>query len=534
LPTAETLLSTLPAFGGLGLFLLGMIIMTDGLHALAGNAMRSALMRFTHSPTSGVLTGAASTAILQSSSATTVAAIGFVGTGLIQFPEALGIVFGANIGTTVTGWLVALLGFKLNLGAVMLPLVLLGAILRLFASGRLAHTGYTIAGFGLIFVGIAMMQQGMAGFSDLISFDGLPADSVFGLLKLVAIGIIFTFITQSSSAGVATVLTALFSDLIIFQQAAALVIGMNIGTTLTAVLATLGGSVEARRTGYSHVIYNLFTGFGALFLITPYIWVWQAISAGTIENNAEIALVAFHTTFNILGVIIALPLTNRFVQLIERLVPEKETSFTAGLGHALLSQPSLALTAVQQGVLDEFIALLAHARAILSDDDVGQRAELPELREALDKTRAYIDRIHLSPRDQSDWERLVALIHTLDHIQRLFERFEEEEDRALTASTSKPLSEVSQLLIHTIDEMLKHLTAEEWQAAARCAEETHYEITQQEEPLRKIIMDRIASGEVDVHVSTSQLEAVRWLQRVSKHLSRISYRYSQALLATAK
>ena len=140
--------------GGLGLFLLGMIIMTEGLRELAGDMIRSALMRFTSSPVTGAATGAISTAILQSSSATTVAAVGFVGAGLMTFDSSLGIIFGANIGTTITGWLVALFGFKLKLGTIMLPLILAGAILRLFAAGRLSSTGYALAGFGLIFVGI--------------------------------------------------------------------------------------------------------------------------------------------------------------------------------------------------------------------------------------------------------------------------------------------------------------------------------------------------------------------------------------------
>ena len=137
--------------------------MTDGLRALAGSAIRGALMRFTRSPLSGAVTGAVSTAILQSSSATTVAAVGFVGAGLITFSASLGIIFGANIGTTMTGWLVALLGFKLNLGTVILPVILVGTILRLFGNGRAANIGYALAGFGLIFVGITLMQQGMSG-----------------------------------------------------------------------------------------------------------------------------------------------------------------------------------------------------------------------------------------------------------------------------------------------------------------------------------------------------------------------------------
>lgn len=532
--TADHFLILLQALGGLGLFLLGMIVMTDGLQAMAGNAMRAALMRFTRSPVSGAITGAASTAILQSSSATTVAAVGFVGTGLMEFHEALGIIFGANIGTTITGWLVALLGFKLKLGTIMLPLILLGAMLRLFAAGRLAKAGYTLAGFGLIFVGISMMQQGMAGVGDLISFNGLPGDSLLGRLKLVGLGIAFTLITQSSSAGVAATLTALFSHLIQFEQAAALVIGMDIGTTATAALATLGGSIGARRTGYSHGIYNLFTGVAALLLITPYTWIWHSISPTALTDNAEIALVAFHTSFNILGVLAVLPLTRQFRQLIERLVPEKESSLTAGLDHALLSQPTLALTAVQQSVLAEFISLLRHANAVLHADAAGERVDIQKLQLELDRTHSYIDHIHLTPRDQSDWERLVALIHTLDHIQRLHERFEEDEDRAITAKATEPLRNISRLLVHTIEEILNHLAAQEWETAAHCAEATFYEITQQAEPLRKAVMDQVASGELDVPSSTNRLEAIRWLRRVSKHLARITFHYSQALLATAR
>lgn len=194
------------AIGGLGLFLLGMIVITDGLRALAGNAMRKVLMRFTHSPLSGVLAGATTTAILQSSSATTVATVGFVSAGLISFSGALGIIFGANIGTTFTGWLVAILGFKLKLSTAVLPLLFIGASLNLFAKGRWPSLGYAIAGFGLIFVGITSMQDAMGSLNELITPEKLPADTLVGRLQLVALGIITTVITQSSSAGVATTL----------------------------------------------------------------------------------------------------------------------------------------------------------------------------------------------------------------------------------------------------------------------------------------------------------------------------------------
>jgi phosphate:Na+ symporter len=161
--------------GGIGLFLLGMIVMTDGLRALAGHAMRAVLMRFTKSPLSGALTGAISTAILQASGITTVAAVGFVGAGLITFPESLGIIFGANIGTTFKGWIITLLGFKLNLESIFLPIVFIGAILRL-SKARLANIGYSL-GFGLVFVGLTFMQESMSELHGFISFDR-PADTL--------------------------------------------------------------------------------------------------------------------------------------------------------------------------------------------------------------------------------------------------------------------------------------------------------------------------------------------------------------------
>jgi len=163
--------SVLTAIGGLGIFLLGMLVLTDGLKKLVGGRLQTFLARRTNSPLSGALSGAATTAVLQSSSATTVAAVGFVGAGLLSFNQALGIIFGANIGTTVTGWLVALIGFKLQIGLLLLPAVLLGVLLRLFARGWWRHAGFALAGFGLLFVGIDFLQQGMKALEGVITLN---------------------------------------------------------------------------------------------------------------------------------------------------------------------------------------------------------------------------------------------------------------------------------------------------------------------------------------------------------------------------
>jgi phosphate:Na+ symporter len=303
--------------GGIGLFLIGMIIMTDGLKQIAGKSIRTSLMAYTRSPYSDEVWGAISTSILQSSSKVTVATVGFFRAGLMTFSHSLGVIFGANIGTTMTGWLVLLLGFKFKLGTIALPIIFLGALLRHFAKPQLVPLGLTIAGFGLIFTGISTLQDSMFGLREYFEFEQLSVETLPEKFIVLCFGIIFTLITQSSSAGVAATLTALFSGLIEFEQAAILVIGMDTGTTFTALLATTGASISAKRTGYSHVIYNVLIGSTALLLISPYIWLWETLSAQAIDNHSEVALIAFHTSFNTLGVIILLPFSQQFANLIE-------------------------------------------------------------------------------------------------------------------------------------------------------------------------------------------------------------------------
>ncbi len=342
----------LQAFGGLGLFLMGMAVMTDGLKTLADERLRTLLAKSTRSPLAGVFTGGISTAILQSSSATTVAAIGFVSAGLLTFPQALGIVFGASIGTTFTGWLVAVLGFKLKLGELVLPLVLVGVLLRLFGRGRVAASGFSIAGFGLIFVGITMLQEGMKTFEGIVTPATLPSDTLPGRLALVLIGIVVTLITQSSSAGVATALAALNTGTITLSQAAALVIGMDVGTTSTALLATIGATTQARRTAMGHVLYNVLTAFLALLILTPYVHLVERFSSPTGPSEPELALVAFHTLFNCVGLVVILPFTKRFAAFITRLVPERGNPLTRRLEQSLLTTPDVAMQAVRATILD--------------------------------------------------------------------------------------------------------------------------------------------------------------------------------------
>jgi len=530
-----SILTILNTFGGLGLFLLGMIIMTEGLRSLAGDAIRSALMHFTKSPLSGAVTGAVTTAILQSSSATTVAAVGFVGAGLMAFPEALGIIFGANIGTTITGWMVALLGFKFHLGTIVLPLILLGAILKLFFHDKIAAFGYALAGFGLIFVGITLLQEGMSGFEGIITPENLPSDSLMGRLKLVMLGIIATLITQSSSAGIAATLTALYGNAINFEQAAALVIGMDVGTTVTAAMASIGGSANVRRAGLSHVIYNLFTGVMALFLITPYVYIWESISPDALIQNAEIALVAFHTSFNILGVLIALPFTHQFAYLMKKIIPSKKLKFAKKLDKRLLEEePNLALEAARISIQDEFIALLQHTNFILGDIQHGKKVNLALLQSALNKTQNYVDRINLKKEENTKWKQVISLMHILDHAQRLHERCEEEEYRARLVQKSPDLHTEHQNLINNNAQIITAIISKNFSKARKDAEKNEKQVIEFMKHYRDMIVEKMVKSEINVPTGTKKLEAIRWLARVNHHIARITYYMEQTILEIAK
>ena len=530
MPTLDVVVAT---GGGLGLFLLGMIIMTEGLRALAGDAIRGGLMRFTRTPLSGAMTGAACTTLLQSSSATTVAAVGFVAAELMSFSNALGIIFGANIGTTVTGWLVALLGFKFKLATLALPLVLLGALLRLFTRGRSAHLGFAIAGFALIFLGIDAMQQGMRGLETSFSFAGLPATGISARLQLVGIGIAFAIITQSSSATVAAALTALNTGLVDLPQAAYLVIGADVGTTVTAAIATIGASTDARRTGLSHVIYNVLTGILALLLVTPYLSFIGQLMPQALSSDREFVLVGFHTSFNVLGVVLVLPFAKQFANLVERLVKRRADEIIVGLDRALLEQPQLALSAVHRVVESAFVTLLAEVNRYLDEPGAGAALDLGRMQYELDELQDYVAGIDLRGTRGGEWARLLALIHALDHLQRLHERLEEEPTRARTARETPELDPQRTAFIDANRDLGEDIATARWDQTCMASIAASDNIAALAEEFRVSIAADMASRVLSIEAGTRRLEAVRWLNRVARHVARVSFHLQAAARAIA-
>ncbi len=511
----------LTTLGGLGLFLLGMVVMTEGLKAMAGEALHAWLTRFTRSPSSGALTGTVATAVLQSSSATTVTTVGFVAAGLLTFPQALGIVFGANLGTTITGWMVALFGFKLKIGAAALPVIFVGAMLRLFGRGRWADLGRTIAGFGVIFLGIAYTQEGMAGFTGSLTPESFPPDTFFGRLALVGLGALITVVTRSSSAGVAMAMTALSVGAINFPQAAAMIIGMDVGTTVTAVIAAIGSSQAARRTGFSHTIFNIFTAIGALLLLDPYLWTLDAWRPGWVVTSPELALVGFHTLFNGAAVLVGVPLAGPFARLIEFIMPERETSLAKRLDQQLLQEPAAASAALEATLSDIFDYLLDWAGRRMVGHGAPPGMPVNVVRQDLLDTRDYLDQINAGGEKGRYQPQIGSAIHALDHLQRLFWRLEQNERIAglLADETLKPLLiEYRTLCAEVRSSLAQGIDATTYQRLGGFA----LRLWEDAEPARDRAIEAAVALDFSVADTGQRMAAQRWLQRVAHHVWRVA------------
>ena len=517
--------SLLDGLGGLGLFLLGMALLTEGLRNLAGQRLRQALLRFTRTPWSGALTGALTTALLQSSTATTVATVGFVSAGLISFQASLGIIFGANVGSTGLGWLVALLGIQLELAPLMLPLVFVGASLRLLGQGRQAQLGLALAGFALLLVGIGALQQAMAGHGLLLNPGRFNGASLLGRLQLLLLGLLATLITHSSGAGVATTLAALGARAIDLSQACALVIGMDLGTTVTALLASLGASLSARRTAAAHVLFNLGTAVAAFLALPLYLQLLATHGAGMGGAGGGFALTAFHTGFNLMGVLVVLPFTRPFAALIRRLVPATPGRLVDELDDQPPASSSAALDQAAAALQDLLLALIAQLRS--RSDETGRRLiSQPISHQAeLDRLEFFLDQIHLRRLDDAAGIRLLHLLHGLDHLQRLQDRCEEQPERVHTVA-SEPLLAAERTDLQQTLEHLEHLVRGGsdpalWPAfaarAAACAQRLHHRVA----PFRREVLAREARGELSGEAAARLLEAMRWLRRTSAHLERI-------------
>lgn len=402
--------------GGLGLFLLGMSMMTDGLKLAAGPALERILAGATRTRWHALGSGVLVTALVQSSSAVTVATIGFVNAGLLGLPPALWVLFGANVGTTMTGWIVALVGLKFKIEALALPLVGVGVMLRLTGEGqRRGAVGSALAGFGLLFLGIAMLQQSFTGLEGAISLP--QGEGPLAVVAQVGMGVLMTVLMQSSSASMAIALTAAQGGLLTPQGAAAVVIGANIGTTVTALLAAIGATPNARRAATAHVAFNGITGVVALLLLP---WLIDAIGVARealgLPADPAAKLALFHTIFNLLGVLLMWPLAASLTRWLQSLfrAREEDEAQPQHLDDNVLQVPSLAVDALAREVARLGHVAVRMARAAAQGaEPVALSADQAIVTRLDGAVAAFVERINRSAMPQQASEGLARVLRVL-------------------------------------------------------------------------------------------------------------------------
>ena len=337
--------------GGLGIFLYGMDSMSSGMQKLAGQRLKKILALLTTNRIMAILMGMGVTMLVQSSSVSTVMTIGFVNASLLTLKQALGVIFGANIGTTITGWILVL-----NIGKYGLPIVGAGAILYMFLKGDRAKTkALTFMGLGMIFLGLQLMSNGLKPIRSMPEFVSMfhmfSADTYFGVIKVAAIGALITAVVQSSSATLGITITLAVQGLIDYPTAVALVLGENVGTTITAILATLNANVNAKRAAYAHTIINT---LGVIWVTAVFPYYLKFLSNfGSPEANITMAIATAHTMFNVTNVIIFTPFIGVMADLLTKIVKDdgKKDERVTKIDFLMLKTPSVVVGQTKTEIL---------------------------------------------------------------------------------------------------------------------------------------------------------------------------------------
>jgi len=344
-------------FGGLGMFLFGIYLMEEAVRKLSGGSLRKFIRKYTNGTFRSIFVGFLSTVALQSSSALSLIVLAFVGAGVIKMQQAIGLILGANIGSTTTGWIVAGLGFNFNIEIFALPLIAVGGLFSVLLSERERLSKYfnIICALGLLFYGLGLMKSSVEELGNAIDLAEMPN---YGILFYFAMGVVATAIMQASSATVALTLTALNAGLLSFNDAAAMVVGADLGTTITIVIGSLGGGVLKKRVAWAQVGFNLITAFAALLflpLLIAFVTIFFKIDKHPVE-----ALVLFHSSFNVLGVLLFIPFINRFSNFLENLLKDRKTNSAKFINEESAKMTYSALIAMKKETAHLYNDILFH------------------------------------------------------------------------------------------------------------------------------------------------------------------------------
>ena len=337
---------------GVAIFLFGMLSLEEGFKAFTGGALERILRRTTDKRWKSLSFGIVSTTIMQSSSLVSVLTISFLSAGLISLADGIGIIFGANLGTTTGAWLVAGFGLKVKISAYAMPMLVFGIILIFQKSRSLKGIGYVLTGLGFLFLGIHHMKEGFEAFKDGIDLVAYAVPGIKGLFIFTLIGVFATVVMQSSHATLVLIITALAAQQISYENALALAIGANVGTTITAILGAMSSNVEGKRLAGGHLIFNMVTGLIAIIFMGQFILAVDYVSnsVGIATDDYTLKLAVFHTLFNLVGVAVMLPFIGRLVTFLEKSLRGKVKTVSEPyyLNDAVLEMPDLAIEALNK------------------------------------------------------------------------------------------------------------------------------------------------------------------------------------------
>jgi phosphate:Na+ symporter len=518
--------------GGLGLFLFGIQIMASGMQKAAGDRFRKILEMLTNNPVLGVLTGVVVTVLVQSSSTSTVMVVGFANAGMMNLSQAISVIIGANIGTTVTAQIVS---FKI--GVIAFPTIGIGSLLNFFGRRRFhRYLGQTILGFGLLFLGMTTMSSGMSPLREYEVFHQMLAQfSRYPILGIL-FGAVFTALVQSSSASTGVIIALTMQDLVPFNAAVPLILGTNIGTCVTAMLASIGANVAARRAAVAHVLFNIVGVILALIFIGPFTELIVETAATVPRQVANT-----HTAFNILNTVLFISFLKPFTKLVCRIVPGEDVKVEFGpkyLDPRILKTPSIAIGGAKQ----ELLRMAGIARDMLDEsmqvflhDDLKKIKHIEQMEALVDGLEKEIN-IYLADLSQhsltSEQSRQVAAMMSAandlerigDHAENIMQLSEIKTEERLPFSISA-MDEITAMydkVVSMLERATRAFEQEDKELAREVASGDDI-IDEEEKRLRKRHIERINTKKCYPGAGVIYLDLLSNLERVADHANNIAY-----------
>ena len=547
--------------GALGFFIYGMKVMSDGIQKVAGSKMRSILSKMTSNRFLGITTGFLITALLQSSSATTVMIVSFVNAGLLSLVESIGVIMGANIGTTITAWLISLLGFKVQISAIALPIIAIGFPMMFSSKSNIKALAEVFIGFALLFMGLDELKHAVPNLKENPEFLSFLANyanmGILSTIIFIGFGTLLTLIVQSSSAAMALTLVMCYEGYIPFELAAAMVLGENIGTTITANLAAMVGNVHAKRAARAHFIFNI---FGVIWMVFAFQFFITTIDSYMITNMdlspknfdidnpiaIPIGLSIFHTTFNILNVLFLVgfvPLISRIVIKIQPSKGEVDEEFhLEHIGTGLMQTTELSILEANKEVV-KFGKIIAKLFGFIPEllkekDDKKFRTLMARIRKYEDITDrmeveiadylAKASQGELSVEASVKVRSMISMINDMERIGDIcyqmsisVERKSEQKAQFMpdpTTSLEEMIAEVTKAL----QVMNKNLNTNYSQVILTEADEVEIVINKLRNKLRKKYLEKIEKGEVKIQTAMIYNNLIHSLEKVGDHIFNIS------------